>query len=149
MHGLVHAQELRHSIPVLPVTPDTLSGWVDGQPEVVIHTVPDPTLGAARLRIGPDAVPPNLRSPEAPRALGAERVVQTEHPVLRGVALAGMVARSVPAVLPSEWTVLAAAGDLPLVLVREVPGQPRELLLPFSPAETDLVLRRAFPLRLK
>lgn len=51
MHGLVHAQELRHSIPVLPVTPDTLSGWVDGQPERVARWV-----SAQAFRGAPDKV---------------------------------------------------------------------------------------------
>ena len=41
------------------------------------------------------------------------------------------------------WKVLAAAGETPLVLARD---EPRAVALTFSPGESDLVLRRAWPL---
>jgi hypothetical protein len=103
-----------------------------------------------KLVVGPDEVARAASRLEL-QDLGATvptRVsrVEREHPLLRHVALEEAVftrARSVLA--PPPWRVVVAAGDVPLVLARE-DGHERAVVFTFAPEDSDLVLRRAWPL---
>jgi hypothetical protein len=103
-----------------------------------------------KLIIGPDEVERSASRLEL-KDLGLAvptRVsrVEREHPLLRHVAVEDAVftrARAVAA--PAPWRVLVQAGDVPLVLAREE-GRDRTVVLAFAPEDSDLVLRRAWPL---
>ena len=67
------------------------------------------------------------------------------HPLIRHVLLEPVLFARAATVQPGpSWQIVA--GEPPLVLVREDASGRRAVLLPFSPEETDLVLRRAWPL---
>lgn len=103
-----------------------------------------------KLVVGPDEVAraasrlelQDLGATVPPRVSRVDR----EHPLLRHVALEDAVFTRARAVLaPPPWRVLVAAGDVPLVLARE-DGRERAVVFTFAPEDSDLVLRRAWPL---
>ncbi len=103
-----------------------------------------------KLVVGPDEVAraasrlelQDLGATVPPRVSRVDR----EHPLLQHVALEDAVFTRARAVLaPPPWRALVAAGDVPLVLARE-DGRERAVVFTFAPEDSDLVLRRAWPL---
>jgi hypothetical protein len=124
------------------VSPDVLvlaGGSVPDEPPRAALVVGEEAAAAAGARRGWDL------TVAAPRAPPRPTLKVPGHPLLRHVLLdAALFARTSELEPGASWTTVA--GEPPLVLAREDAQGRRAVLLPFSPEETDLVLRRSWPL---